>query len=235
MKTSTRVIAGLAAIGAASATTVCIPAAGATAATPEQVITDAATARGITLDPLAVQALAAQLGTTEAATAFVNTTPEQADAGMQTVVVRGPVLVNVAANASSTCTSRSDRYSARDVTNSVELMYHVMKSTWCWDNNGNVTSVSAIRTGYGATFAGQVQGYRWTADPTVQEQRVYLSNSYTDKYGTHNFYKGRSRLTGHWAICLAGPLNWACPVEHDAHTVDELGYGSTASSSSYNW
>ena len=104
--------------------------------------------------------------------------------------------------------------------------------TQVWvNNNGNVTSVSAIRTGYGATFAGQVQGYRWTADPTVQEQRVYLSNSYTDKYGTHNFYKGRSRLTGHWAICLAGPLNWACPVEHDAHTVDELGYGSTASGS----
>lgn len=202
-----------------------------TAESAADVIRAAAAARKVAAPEAEVLALARQLGSASAARAFLAKSPTEIAAETKEVVTTSGAKPAAMASVAGNCSESLHRYSKQVV---VEYMYHVVKTTWCWDAAGNVTSVNAYRTSYGTTLAGQLQGFRWIAEPTVQELGPYLASSYTDKYGVHNYYKGRSRLTGHWAICLVGDWDWLCPREGDGHTVVDVGYGAAVTARSYD-
>ncbi|HBX76140.1 MAG TPA: hypothetical protein DEG43_00700 [Acidimicrobiaceae bacterium] len=207
---------------------------------------NAAIARNVPINESELLALANQLGSVQAAQTFLSKSPQELVSQTRTVKTTEYAAVVPSVNKEAVqqsngteCSSRIDRYSTQ-TWGGIELNYHRMQTDWCYSTSTsnllNVTSVSAIRVGYGTTVAGQLEGYRWTAEPVVQEQLLFTT-SFTAKPGQAPqlpITQGKTRMTGHWAICFAGPFDWACPVERDAHTVVIVGTGNNATAQTYN-
>lgn len=204
-----------------------------------ELLRNAADDRGVGAGDEEFAALDAQLGGRDAVQSFLDRSATEIDDHTTVVAEHGipspsaRAIEGPMAAASSSCYSRRDRFSRQ--VGGVEFQHFTMHTDWCSDgSSGSVTSVSAYRVSYGTTLAGQLQGYRWTAAPSVQEQRRFVGYTATDKNGTTTLYKGRTRMSGHYEICLTGPVGWLCPTSGDSHTETTVGYGSSSTSRSYN-